>query len=658
MTLVPEVLYDPVPGNIGLLGIDRRPQSSSTVLLLHFAEPDGVLLVDDQGNLNDLGIAPGVTMPSSVTTWTGLGRQFTAAASNALIAEDQDGSKGTLLMRDCTVQALLALDLAGDTGIPQTIICRGTNDGSNDELVSMGLELVGHDDGSGFVDVRWTWREPDGTLITAPAGTFATPGDGKWFLLTATRRWESSTSVVLRYYVDQRMIGEYSTASGNVAGSTVAHTTVGGRLSATVWDHFLNATLDDLALCDFEMSIEEIREVWRRLSVHQPAGVDMFVSLIPPGAPWYADPGNQVGRWMKLIGQNLGVAIANIERLRALGLPDWATLELAERYEAMCKLAPGPRDSLDTRRARIVGHLSQDEGFALSAIQTALAPLLQLQPAQVEIVEFTNDVIDGFDAAIAAERWLEGPTGAWSVVAGELALAVGAGADLGAIDWTQPWCHLRTPLSGTDGLLAVQCKLSTYAAGLPINTMIGGFLCNRRSGNAVWFGIGDVAGVRHLGYRLRVANVIGAFVPLAASPDAPVWVRFASVIGAAAGTYAMAWSITGANVGYTFGPSVATGILDLEWAGFGALNTTAVTATNLAVTFDDFLLHDPHGDRTFCWYAYRDPGLAGALDTSGARGLIRRIKPAHTWADVVTSLSVLCDDARDGLPDRGPLGAL
>jgi hypothetical protein len=116
-----------------------------------------------------------------------------------------------------------------------------------------------------------------------------------------------------------------------------------------------------------------------------------------------------------------------------------------------------------------------------------------------------------------------------------------------------------------------------------------------------------------------------------------------------------AYSSTSATTGFTE-TQVNTGMKP-QWAGLGAV-ADAILPTDLEAHFSNFVLISYNGDRAFNWYAYRDPALAGDADMVGAELLALKMRPAHTYAGACTSKSVLCDDARDGLCDRGPLGAL
>lgn len=661
--IVPFVLYDPVPGNIGL----RQDEYSNIVLRL--GEKDGVQPRDEVGNLNDLITEVGAVAPLQVSSWTGFGRRFRQANTNGLVANDQespDGNLHSLLQRDVTVQTIIAITLSGAAG-PMTIIARGADDGSVDERYCYGLELQEQAAHPGCIEVRWFWQDTTGAVITEPAGVFAHAGDGNFFLLTATRRWESSSRVVTRYYVGGEQIAELVTADGSIDGGTTGHTTIGGRKAAGAWGRYLNADIDEIVVSSCEISGEEIHETHRRLSEHQPAGVAMFVGLMPPGAPWYDNPGNSIGRLVKIAGQALGTGIAEAERRRALWLPDAATLAKIGDWEDLCGLTAKPRDSLDTRRARVVAYLSRDNGFALAQVQSALAPTLDVSnPSQIDIIEFSNTISDDF-SALAPERWTVGDPGAWSIVSGELEVAKTAGAD---IRWlpTRAQSFVRMALPATDGVLTAQIKLSTYWASLPVNTIVGLWLSNRRTRDSLWFGVKNIGGVHQLGYVSFVNGAQGAFVPLVNPlPDQSWWLRIATpsagaLVGDSGGHYNFQWSSTGPTTGFS-SQLVSFGLPfgfrgGAEWVGAAAMSTDAALAANLQATFDDLLIRCPNGDRPFYWYAYRDPSLGGAPDIVGANSVARRIKPAHTFASAVQSKSVLCDDPINGLCDRGPMGAL
>ncbi len=646
MVMIPATLVDPVPGNRGLRG--------PGVLLLAFDQPDGVLTPDLEGNLDNLAPDPThTTAPSSATGWTGPSRAFTAASSQALIAGDLAG-KDTLLQRDITIQVLLSLELGGGAQPTSTVIARGTHDGSAANAWSYGLELFAPG-GSGVVGVRWFWEDSAFAVHTDAGASFQSPGDGQIFLLTATRRWQSSTSVVMRYYVDERLILEVAAANGDINGGTTGLTTIGGRKNAGTWEHFATATIDQLYVGDFEMSLEEIRHIWRRLSVYQPEGVAMLTGLVPPGSGWGSDPGNRIGKWVKIAGQALGQGIAGAEELRALWLPDAVTLATIGRWETICGLAPGPTDSLDVRRARIIAYLSRLNGYSIPQVQQAMSGVLGLAPSDVQILEFTNEIKDSFAAALNLQRWTVGDVGSFSIGGSALDLVVTSATD---IRWspTQAECHIRMPIASAADNADFFAAVEIPFYSIPVNTLVGLYVLNGAGKNSIWFGVySDGAGTKHFGYIASIAGIMGAFTVLAAAPAGPVWLRLQYT---GVGEFTLSHSATDATTATMTSHIVSIAMTDAEWAGIAAVSTDAALAGNILVTFVDYVLNVPNGERPFFWYVFRDPTLSGSWDAIGGEATVLKVKPAHTYGALCFNAEVLCDDARDGLCDRGPLGGL
>jgi hypothetical protein len=623
----------------------------TTSLLFHMTEPDGVWPSDAAGNLDDLHTEPGINAPTAVAAWTGQGRRFLRASSQALLGADL-ADRDTLLQRDVTIQALLSLTLAGAAG-PHTLIARGLNDGSISERYCYGLELEEQAGFAGYVEARFFWQDSAGAIKTQPAGVFKHPGDGVEFMLTATRRWEATGKVVCRYYVDHQLIAELVTADGDISGGTTGHVAVGARKAAGAWGRFLNGTIDKLYVDEREMSGEEVRQIWLRLTEHQPAGVQHFSGLVPEGLSWAKNLGNSIGRRVKVAGQALGLVRAAAEEMRALWLPNKAPdPELAE-WEGLCGLSIKPGDSLDVRHARMEAYLSRDEGFALPAVRATLQSVLDVNdPDDILIIEYDNITTDNFVVFDTDEKWMLAPSGVWSLGANSIHLAVAGGTDL---TWTtvREACHARIPLDTGGGRVYVSAKLSGFNANAA-DAGVGMFLHNRATNHTLWFGVLNVAGVLKLGWTMRDGFTEGAFHVLATPVVSPLWLRVETVDGAP-GSFKFSWSTIGAGAGFTTA-TAATGALDLQWAGFGAWTAIAGAGAS-AADFAEFLAYTPDSDRSFAWYAYRDPALAGAPDIDGAHLTVQKLKPAHTYAAAIQRTSVIYDDERDGLYDRGPMGS-
>lgn len=609
-----------------------------SVILLHCDEPDGVMLSDSSGNLGDLAPDELSDPPASVSTFTGKGRRFEFPEQQSLVAADlPDGN--TLLVRDMTIQAIVSLVSDLDVHV---LIARGLRDGTASERFAYGIEFQQQALFPGFIEARWFWQDSTGALKVQPGGVWQHLGNQKLFLFTATRRWESSGKVVLRYYVGPDLIADLESTDGDIAGGTTGHTTLGGRKNAGVWEGAFNGVLDEMLVTDHEMSAEEVRHTWRRITEYQPAGIDMFAGLIPSGLAWYRDPGNFIGRHVRCAGEALGMAIAGTEELRAMHLPDAATLDNIPRWEKICGLTARPIDSLDVRRARVVGFLAREEGFALPRIRGALAEPLAIDADDIEILEYTNVVTDDF-AALNTLKWSAYGDSVWDINAGRLRVTANLNDDL---EWAINGIgqHIRMPLDRGDGDVHFYAKLVSYNLNDSMGS--GMLLHNFLTGNTLWFGVVPDAGVARLGYRTVVDNVLGAFQVIATPAAASYWLRITPP-GAVAGEWTLSRATASADGPFTH-TTVALGGIGFDWAGF-ALFGDVPAAAGIGAMWDDAIVFCPRGLRPFSWQVYRDPMLAGSPDLGGADALVKRIKPAHTAATATTS--------KAGLDFSNPLGA-
>jgi hypothetical protein len=637
-----------VRGNLGLLPGDPR----DVALYLPFHEPAGVLPSDASGNLGDLGAVidgakPGdgiFAVAAAAEGWASRGRKFSPGGRTILVGKDAPG-RSTLLTRDVSVQAIVTVSAVGSS---MPIVTRGLGFPSDaSEHCAFGLEL-GTSGISSAVGVRWHWQAPDGAVRTQTDAPFDVPL-GEPVLLTATRRWERSDRVVLRYYVDETLLAEVVSADGEIGGGTTGQTAVGGRrLGLNKWA-FFGGVIDQLLVVRYEMAHDEVRATWRRLSMHQPAGVETVRALVPPGAPWTRDPASRIGRRLRLAGQAIGLAVANAEELRATWLPDAADRATLGRWERLCGLAARPLDSLDVRRARVLSFLARENGLSLPALRTALAEPFDLPADQVGIVELSNTITDTFDQ-LKAERWSAEPVDAWSVADNTLRLSRPQGTDLRWDGRYRAPCLVRTPLESADEL-AVVARVTAHS--VPSDAVAGLMLFNRRSMNALWLGVRSVGGAPHVGYVQYRNGAMSGFFSLLSSALVPLWL---GVIRRGPESYDLCVSVTSPET-WTVTARVSTGIPDPEYAGFGAVGTDAGIASTLSMSFADFSARTPQARRPFRWFAHRDLSLPGAPDLTGAGLLVRSIRPAHTEATVITSRSLVCDTAGHGC-DAGPMGAL
>lgn len=627
----------------------------STIILLHFDEPSGISPADELGNLDDLGVEPGIVAPDVVQSWCGVGRRFLQAETNGLIAADVS-SNGTLLPRDASVQALISLTLASAAG-PQTIIARGVNDGSLPERYAYGLELEEQAGNPGFVEVRWFWSDAAGTVITAPPGVFRHAGDGAEILITATRRWEASGTVVVRYYVDSRLIADLRISS-SIGGGFTGTTTIGARKSGGVWDRYLNGMIDELAVLDYELSADEIAATWQRLTVHQPAGYETFRGLAPPGVGWFDNPSSDIARRAKVVGQAIGLFVAGVEEFRSTFLPGTCSAWLLPRWEHLYAMSPMPLDSLDVRRARVLARMAAEESYSIPALQAAFSVLFGLDPDQVGILEVSNEWTDSFDA-LADERWSPGATAAWSIASGELEFDAPAAVDID-IEPTLSSCYLRTPLDRTDvGPIWFGAKLVDFT-GLPSGSFVGLALHRRVGNRTLWFGVHNNGATIDLVTTEGVYGVFGALTVLATIASGPLWLRVnlepaddADPTDATPVPITLSWSVTGPSSGFTDHNGTAYPWYDL--AGFGAF-TTSTPGAPIAARFDDAHVLVRNGLAPFVWFAYRDPALAGSYDLINSNTLGRKVSPAHMLGAACASKHLLVGDPVFGLVGSVPMG--
>lgn len=640
------VLSDPVPGNLGLLA------DADTVVLLPFTEPDTIPCSDLAGVLEDLAEpALGVqsTADATVAWASSVSRYF--ESTGGLSAGDKAG-KSSLLTRDVSIQAIIAIDHSNGQGAANTwLALRGTDvytAAGATEYTAYGLKMQIDPSlaGAGEVKVAWTWQDLAGVIFLDTYASF-TAQHGEFFLLTCTRRWVSTTSVVVRYYVGDQLLVERTVVSGEIGGATTGSFLVGPN-----WFGWL----DELKVVEREMSAEEIRATWARIVTHQPGGVAALRGLAPPGVPWSRSESSDVARLLKAAGQAVGYATAKAHELRETFLPAAAYRDVLARWERLVGLQSRAQVALDTRRARVVSRLERDNGYSPPKIKDVLSTPFALTVADIELLEFAPTITDDF-AALNDERWRAEPAAAWSIVAGELQLNVAAAADMrfDPASYFRPY-HCRTPVDVDDDLVA-QVKLSTYWAALPSTAIVGLFLADRAATEAFWFGVKNDGGTRKLGYVSLKDGVLGAFQTLAnPSSDVAYYLRVTKLSASGLGWWRLSWSTTSFAAGAS--TTDVSGLIDYARdVGVAGMATATALASGLTATFDDFLVRAPQSRRAFHWYAYRDPGLPGDHDMLTANRLVDTLKPAHTDAAAITSKSVLCDDVDAGC-DLSPLGGV
>lgn len=633
-------LDNSAPGAIGLVDDD------DTVLSCLF-DKNTVMLDDRSGHVQ----------PLRATTFDGLEAdgvtrsfcyQQAANAPAAWVGVDVDGET-QVLTRDVSVQWIGTLSVAANV-FDGRVANRGLG-GSAPERQSWCV-YFDTDSSAPIIALGWQWDDIGGTSRQAVVALPAWVPTDAWTLWTVTRRWESATSVVLRCYVGDQLAAEWTSAYGDIAGSTAATTVVLGG------DGF-GGKIEQLKVVSREISHEEVQQIWARLTRHQPEGGQAFQALSPPGAPWYRSATSGPARLARLAGQALGYAAAKGHELRETFLPTTAYSDVLARWERLVAARVAPADSLDVRRARVVARLARENGNARPQVQEILAEAFDQAAADVELLEFTADVEDAF-ASLDPQRWLirERLATAWAAFSATARVTATSGTDL----------RYEPGITNAPTLeLAVGVARDAYTACAIKRTSLppdaeAGILLRHGRGDRLWFGVtGETAGVSEVRYQRWRDGVLedGAPVALASTGSGDHWLRYRldpvpGLTGNGEQLLQLEWSEDGINW------DIRSAILwtdDFQWAGFYVRGLDASLSTNVDVRFNKLLHREHRGWRAARWYAYRDLGLGGAPNMEAAQSLVVAVKPAHTYAAAISSLSVLCDDAGSGC-DRGPLGAL
>lgn len=633
--------------------------SVGNVALWRFDEiDDGIRPADSIGHVaeldNDGGLIP--TPPALVDAALGRGRRFIAGDGCGYAAKDVVAGS-TLLTRDMSIQVMLNWQLGAQNTYAEfgTIYAHGKGDAPA-EYLSAGLELRVVNLAANVGEIRWLWQDTAGTLHTQLGGHFY-PSATEYLLLTATRRWVSSGEVVLRYYLADQLLAEVTTVDGDIAGGTTGTTSIGTRYmpAFVAWRRFFDGTIDELRVVDYELTAEEIAGTWRRITVHQPSGYQLFKELHDPGFPISKDPGSRVQRETRMIGYGLGYAAAQAENLRNI-LPSRAYGSVLADWEDVTKQAPKPGDSVDTRRARVVARMRRTEGVSIPGVDAALSELVDTDVANLEIMAFDQTITDNF-ATLDPLRWWSDPSADWTIVGGALKVAAIAG------DFTAYDNFKRNLMSvGGDGR-GVQVLTKVTPTTLPTGGAGGIIVVDNVNRNAVVLVLSKPGNyfVDVFTYTAGVQVANPVHVDLGVGAPAAIWLHLNQQSGTgfgggpSTGPFVAGYSLTGPTTGYVYSAPFTHWITN-QWAGH-VFMATAVTAGASDVRFDDTQVRAPNGQRSFYFYVYRNPALPGRPDLVGANHIIRQLKQAHTWAAVITNKQTLCDDATTPC-DAGPLGGI
>ena len=637
-------------------------------VFLRFDEPDThVLPSDDAGGLADMNADAASTLPEVIPGAVGFEREFIAANRTALKALDATPG-ASLLTRTVSIQAILRWDIDSQaaTGTTGVIICRGIR-GSSVERIAYGLELRVVNAAARIGELRMFWEDLAGNRYTAVGGQFQLAGASETMMITAVRRWSSRSDVVVRYYLGDQLLNEVVVTKGDIGGGTTGTTTIGARIDdgAAAWTDFLDGAIDELRILERELVAEEVAATWQRLATLQPAGLQLVLDSLPPGMPVSDDPASRVQREHRLIGHLFGYTGAQAENFRENTIPDRAYGTVLKRWEGITRQSSKPGDDVDTRRRRVLGHLSSHAGISPPGVTAALADLLACGSDQLTLVGYDNTVRDSFDALVAA-RWRlspAAPAADWSVAAGELKLlaANGTAADFLLGGW-------RSALTGVDGPERVggfgaQLFAKLDPTTIPDGAEAGLVLWDYPRRDALFLGLRNNGGAYQVVSQRYLAGVAQAATVHVVSALQVHWLHLYAVPVAYSGqardelvAHAVRWSTTSASAGFTAGDP-GTFSFSVGWAGFyGRAWNGAALAGDLSVGFDDAAFRFPNGTRPMRFYVLRDPTLPGDYDLLGANSTLKKLRQAHTHAAAVVG-PMLAGDGNSGC-GFGPCGGI
>lgn len=627
------------PGHVGLT-VD-----GDTVLLVELDEAPGVWARDVSGHLEDFPLS--IVPERDVRSWaSATALQLEGEAPLSWRTTDKAG-QSAVLTRDVSVQWIGVIDLAAVTF---GVIARRGIGSSSDERTSWCV-YVDTDSNAPNVTLGMLWQDASFADHGATAVVPLVDGVTLW---TVTRRWESPTRVVVRFFVGDRLWLEQVVAAGDIGGTTVATTELFGGDG-------VGGAIDTVRVVSREISPEEVQQTWARMTRHQPDGAAAWRATAPPGAPWFRDPSSAPARLARVAGEAVGLAIAKAEEVRETWLPSAANRDTIARWEAILRARTSPRDSLDARRARIVGRLPRDNGYAPPQVQELLAESFDLDAVDVALIEFSADVAEPFTSIIDERRWLvrQRAASAWTVLTKRARAQATTGTDLR---------YEPGEVNAPTIEMAVVVARNSYSAMrvtptlLPADAEAGLLLRQAQRGDRLFFGVRNTAGTYQVVYqRWRDGVLVDASpVVLATTSNTAHWLRVRAGYGppALVGADEMHLQLEWSTDGTTWSTQGAVlFVASYHWVGCYARGTDAALASTLDVLYDKIVHREHDGVRAFCWYAYRDPGLGGTPNMAEAQALVVGVKPAHTHAAAITSLDVLCDNAGSGC-DRGPLGAL
>lgn len=617
---------------------------------------------DAAGGLNDLIEVNAV--PAVVDGFTGRAREFGGThgvAGNDVVA----GS--TLATRDMTVQALVRWDFDDAVALGHltgTVVHRGAG-GSASDAMPYAVQLRVVNAAARVGEVRFVWQDVAGLVDKVQlGGHFIVPsvGSSSWLMITATRRWVSSSQVEIQYYVGAQLVGDHVSANGDIGGGTDSYTYFGVRDDQAVLVDQLVGAIDEVRLLNYHVTREEVEATWLRLSKFQPRGYKAVRDLFQPEAPVSNDPASRWQKLLRIAGHAIGYSAAQAENVKLNLIPTRSYGPTLEEWERATGEAPRAGDSVDRRRKRVVSHFSQRAGVSPPGVAATVGDMLVAARSQLELLAFDQTTVDTFET-LNTSRWFYDPPAQWTIDAD--ALRVQSAAQLNK---APEWYSARMAIGGNGRGAEMVAKIAPTT--LVDGTEVGLWFVNRVRWDAFLFGFRrSNAGTIQLVTEDVVGGVLGgATVRATLGALTTHWLHLrhdhdfpAANLGVGKkSAFDARWSAVSGTGPWTeaLGAQSAIDVAanGLQWAGFYA-RTLGGGAANLDVAIDDAKVRAPFGDRAFRFYVIRDPALPGAPDFQGANVSLARLKHAQTLAAAVRAKIARYDDP-DTPYNSAPMGGI
>lgn len=636
---------------------------ADTAVLLRFDEAaTAIQPLDATGHLAGLLVPAGFTPPPMVDGMLGRARAF--GTTQAFIAtESVVGS--TKLLRSMTIQAIISFAVGRSEATGHTVVTRGLNTGSAAERLLWSLFIFGSGGGS-TATLQTSWVDATGGAGSVTSPSFDLPAAvlaGGMMHIAVIRRWFSTTSIEFEFVVNGTSVGVVASVVGNFGGGDGGHVTVGYADLGTGGTGYFKDAIDEIKVSSAELSVEELRQEYRRYFVLPDEAHEVLRAFLPSGSVfgdvYSRDLSSGIQRELRVEAEGMAWGLSKAAELEEDFLPDRAWSSLS-RWESVTGRSALSIDSFPTRRARVIAHLRKVHGFQRSEIVKALVGPLALTEAQIELIETSNQLNEEFNGGtIAPSWWQEVNAGTIAISGGKVTLAVQIADDSRWNATVRVPVDLRTTVAEEHQIEVIAALTPTLSED---GASCGAFISNT-DGTAHLFGIRRQAGVNKWWHRTIIAGVATDTFGAAIGAGTVFWVRFLVDATGALADISHAVDPTGLpwQVGFTwvteFAGATTFSSSTKQWSGPFMSVDLASAGANSSVDVLAFRLWCPQSVNVYLWFVYRNPALSPtSYDLKGAQGVLDQMKPGHTVGIAVESKSFLCDDPYSRC-DRDPLGA-